>query len=353
MDTLDDFTYDIPQELIAQRPLTKRDQSRLMIINKNDEQIEHKQFFNIADYLKKGDLLVFNNTKVLPARLFGHKKTGGLVEILLLNETKPNEWKVLLKTGSKPKPLDRIEFDKGVFGTVIDDVKNGQSSLSFSYETEEFRSQQEFMQILEKIGRPPLPPYIKRKKISDNKDTLDRDQYQTVYAEKKGAIAAPTAGLHFTRELLEKIKKIGVETTFVTLHVGIGTFKPIKTDDFREHNMHSEYFEIPEIAAMAIANAKTEKRRVICVGTTSCRVVESAGKDGTVKQSSGWTNLFIYPPYEFKMTDALITNFHQSRTTLLLLVSAFTGTEKIQNSYKTAIEQKYRFHSYGDSMFIC
>lgn len=352
MNSLNNFDYDLPQELIAQSPLAERDQSRLMILNKSDGSIDHKQFFQITDYLKKGDVLVFNNTKVLPARLFGRKNTGGVVEILLLNETSHYEWNVLLKARLKPKLSDQIKFDHGMLGTVQNDVQNGQCKMVFSHVNGEFESVHLFMQLLEKVGRPPLPPYIKREKMKDDRDMKDSERYQTVFAEKIGAIAAPTAGLHFTTELLNKIEDMGVETVFVTLHVGLGTFKPIKTDDYREHNMHSEYYEISEHAAQSIQKAKEENRRVICVGTTSCRVLETVTKDGKIKPGTGWTNLFIYPPAKLKATDALITNFHQPKTTLLLLVSAFAGMENIQNAYATAIKEEYRFFSYGDSMFI-
>lgn len=350
---LTDFDYDIPQGLIAQLPLTKRDESRLLIFSKDCKTIEHKHFYQIADYLQKGDLLVFNDTKVLPARLIGRKKSGGLAEILLLNEIVPYKWNVLIKSSSKPKTGQQVEFGAStMIGTISESPDNGRCIMSFNNGAGGFNTQREFWNVLNRIGRPPLPPYIKRKKCGDMYDLTDKERYQTIFAKNTGAIAAPTAGLHFTAELLEKIANKGIKTAFVTLHVGIGTFKPIKVNDYRRHVMESEYYEVSKIASDSIKQAKEAGRRVIGVGTTSCRVLETIGSSGIIKPCSGWTNLFIYPPYKFRTTNALITNFHQPKTTLLLLVSAFAGRENIFSAYEAAKNKGYRFYSYGDCMMI-
>ncbi|MGR3219867.1 MAG: tRNA preQ1(34) S-adenosylmethionine ribosyltransferase-isomerase QueA, partial [Candidatus Anammoxibacter sp.] len=276
MNNLTDYDYNLPKNLIAQQPLTKRDESRLLIFNRNDGTIEHKRFSQITDYLQKGDLLVFNDTKVLPARLIGRKGSGGLVEVLLLNETSPYNWNVLIKSSTKPKTGQNIEFDEStMIGTILDSSGNGQWQMSFSTCTGRFNTQKEFQDNLDKTGKPPLPPYIKREKQAQSCDTEDKERYQTVYAKKTGAIAAPTAGLHFTNELLNQIAEKGIHVAFITLHVGLGTFKTITANDFSKHVMDSEYYEVSEKAAKLINNAKDEDRRIIGVGTTSCRVLET------------------------------------------------------------------------------
>ncbi len=353
MDNINDFDFDVPPELVAQEPLARRDASRLLVFNRASGAIEHKQFCDIVDCLNTGDLLVFNDTKVFPARIFGLKKTGGVVEILLLREKSPFLWTALLKSGGKTKPGDVVTFADGQMrGEIAGEPKQGQCDIMFKTGAGEFSSKQEFMDMLAKFGKPPLPPYIKRDKLNDEHVAEDIERYQTVFAKKTGAIAAPTAGLHFTGDIIDKIRRKGVEVVFVTLHVGIGTFKPIKAIDYREHVMETEYYEIPENTAQAINRAKSEGRRVVPVGSTSCRVLETIGNDGSAKPSSGWTGLFVYPPYKFKVADALITNFHQPKSTLLLLVSAFAGTENIRRVYNEAKQRKYRFFSYGDSMMI-
>lgn len=354
MPKLTDFDYEISDDKIAQQPLNKRDESRLLILNKNNGTVEHKQFYQIVEFLTKDDLLVLNNTKVLPARLTGRKQSGGAVEILLLREISPFKWNVLIKASSKPKPGQRIEFDQTkLIGTIIDSPINGQCLMMFSKDLRGFNTQEEFWEILNIIGKPPLPPYIKRKKNSNINDIKDKERYQTVFAKKIGAIAAPTASLHFTEELLESIEKIGVEIVYVTLHVGIGTFKPIKVDDYSKHVMQTEYYEVSKNAAISINNARKKAKRIISVGTTSCRVLETIIKNkASFSSGKGLTNLFIYPPYNIKITNALITNFHQPRTTLLLLVSAFAGKENILKTYEVAKNNGYRFFSYGDCMMI-
>lgn len=350
---LSDYDYEIPKDLIAQFPLKERDQSRLLVFNRKSKTIEHKKFYQIVDYLKKGDMLVFNNTKVLPVRLTGRKKSGGIVEVLLLIEKKTYEWEALLKASTKPKHGDKIEFgESAMFGTVVDTHGEGKVTILFTSSNGQFKESKEFWETLDRLGIMPLPPYIKRDKNDNSNNAEDKQRYQTVFAAKKGAIAAPTAGLHFTEHLLEKIKDKGVELAFVTLHVGIGTFKPIKVDDCKDHVMHSEYYEVSEKNANSINRARLDGRRIIAVGTTSCRVLETLGDHKTTKPCSGWTNIYIIPPYKFKVTDTLITNFHQPKTTLLLLVSAFAGKENIKNTYEIAINKGYRFYSYGDSMMI-
>ena len=353
MNNLTDFDYDIPKDLIAQQPIIKREESRLLVFNRNDGTIEHKRFYQITDYLHKGDLLVFNDTKVLPARLMGRKESGGLVEILLLNETSPFKWNVLIKSSTKPKSGQEIEFEESTMtGTVLDSSGNGKWQMSFCNRTDQFNTQEEFLDNLNRIGKTPLPPYIKREKQIQEYDDEDKERYQTVYAKKTGAIAAPTAGLHFTTALLKQITDKGIDVAFVTLHVGIGTFKSIKVNDYSKHVMDSEYYEVSKKAANLIKEAKDDGRRIIGVGTTSCRVLETINNDKLIAPCSGWTNLFIFPPYKFKATNALITNFHQAKTTLLLLVSAFAGRENILRTYEIAKNNGYRFYSYGDSMMI-
>ena len=340
---LHDFYYDLPQELIAQDPLSDRSASRLMLLDKNTGEIAHKIFKDIIDYLNPGDCLVINDTKVIPARLIGERVgTGATIEVLLLKrkEDMKDVWEVLVKPGKKAKIGTKISFGDGrLVAEVIDIVEEGNRLIQFTYEGI-------FEEILDELGQMPLPPYITHK-------LQDKNRYQTVYAKHEGSAAAPTAGLHFTKELLERIQEKGVDIARVTLHVGLGTFRPVKVENIQEHHMHSEYYVVTQEAADKINNAKADGGRVICVGTTSCRTIESASDDdGRVKACSGWTEIFIYPGYKFKVLDALITNFHLPESTLLMLVSALAGREHILAAYKTAVEEKYRFFSFGDAMFI-
>ena len=340
---LHDFYYDLPQELIAQDPLSDRSASRLMLLDKNTGEIEHKIFKDIIDYLNPGDCLVINDTKVIPARLIGERVgTGATIEVLLLKrkEDMKDVWEVLVKPGKKAKIGTKISFGDGrLVAEVIDIVEEGNRLIQFTYEGI-------FEEILDELGQMPLPPYITHK-------LQDKNRYQTVYAKHEGSAAAPTAGLHFTKELLERIQEKGVDIARVTLHVGLGTFRPVKVENIQEHHMHSEYYVVTQEAADKINNAKADGGRVICVGTTSCRTIESASDDdGRVKACSGWMEIFIYPGYKFKVLDALITNFHLPESTLLMLVSALAGREHILAAYKTAVEEKYRFFSFGDAMFI-
>ena len=337
---LSDFYYDLPQELIAQDPLLKRDNSRLMVLNREGT-IEHKHFYDVISYLKEGDCLVINDTKVIPARLIGEKEgTGAAIEVLLLKRLDDCTWETLVKPGKKARVGARIIFGGGkLVGEVIDIVEEGNRIVRFEYEGI-------FEEILDELGQMPLPPYITHK-------LEDKNRYQTVYAEHEGSAAAPTAGLHFTPELLEEIRAKGVEIAPVTLHVGLGTFRPVKVDDVEHHHMHSEFYMITEESAQKINHAKEAGHRVICVGTTSCRTIESAAdENGRLKECSGWTEIFIYPGYHFKMIDALITNFHLPESTLVMLVSALAGKENIMHAYETAVQEKYRFFSFGDAMII-
>lgn len=338
---LSDFYYDLPQELIAQDPLEDRSSSRLMVLDKNNGKIKHEIFHDIKKYLKNGDLLVINDTKVIPARLFGTKKdTGAKIEVLLLKRKENDNWEVLVKPGRKAKPGTVISFGDGLLECeVMDVVDDGNRIIHFNYEGI-------FEEILDKLGEMPLPPYITHK-------LKDKNRYQTVYAKHEGSAAAPTAGLHFTNELLAEIKDMGVNIAHVTLHVGLGTFRPVKVDEITDHHMHSEYYNITKEAADLINETKKKGGRVISVGTTSSRTLESAAdENGMIKESSGWTEIFIYPGYKFKVVDCLITNFHLPESTLLMLVSALAGRENIMNAYKEAVEEKYRFFSFGDAMFI-
>jgi len=336
-----DFYYDLPEELIAQDPLENRQMSRLMLLDKKTGKVEHTIFKDIVDYLNEGDCLVINNTKVIPARLYGYReKTKGAVEILLLKRKENDIWECLVKPGKKARIGSRILFGDGILlGEIIDICDDGNRLIKFTYDGI-------FEEILDKIGIMPLPPYIKH-------ELKDKDRYQTVYAKHNGSAAAPTAGLHFTKELLEKIKQKKVEIAYVTLHVGLGTFRPVKVDDVTKHNMHSEYFKIEGEEAEKINKAIDAKKRVICVGTTSCRTIESAADEtGHVKAMSGNTDIFIYPGYKFKVLDSLITNFHLPESTLLMLVSALAGKENVFRAYDIAIKEKYRFFSFGDAMFL-
>lgn len=339
--SLEDFDYHLPEELIAQDPLVKRADSRLMVLDKETGAVEHSHFYNIMEYLKPGDCLVINNTKVIPARLIGEKEgTGGHVEVLLLKRRTDNEWETLVKPGKNARIGQKIIFGDGLLkGEVTDIVDEGDRIVRFSYEGI-------FEEILDKLGQMPLPPYITHK-------LKDKNRYQTVYAKYDGSAAAPTAGLHFTKELLQKIKDMGVEIAEITLHVGLGTFRPVKEENVLDHHMHSEYYRVTPEAAETINRAKSEGRRIVAVGTTSTRTLEAAADDnGHIEPGSGWTDIFIYPGYRFKVVDALITNFHLPKSTLIMLVSALAGREHILSAYEEAVKEKYRFFSFGDAMFI-
>ena len=336
-----DFYFDLPQELIAQDPLLDRSSSRLLALDKESGAVSHHTFTDVLDYLKEGDCLVLNNTKVMPARLFGIKEdTGGKVEVLLLKRKDKDVWETLVKPGRKCRPGARLDFGDGLLkGEVLEVVEEGNRLIRFEYEGI-------FEEILDKLGTMPLPPYITHQ-------LQDKDRYNTVYAENIGSAAAPTAGLHFTPELLEKVKEKGVDIAKVTLHVGLGTFRPVKVDDVTNHHMHSEFYQIDEEAANKINNCKKNGGRVICVGTTSTRTIESAAADdGTLKACSGWTEIFIYPGYKFKVLDGLITNFHLPESTLIMLVSALAGKENVLAAYEEAVKERYRFFSFGDAMII-
>lgn len=335
-----DFDYNLPQELIAQTPVYPRDSSKMLVYNRKEKTIEHKHFYDICDYLEKGDVLVRNNTKVLPARMFGYTAHGGKVEVLLLKRLNLNEWEVLVKPGKKAKSGAKLTISEELSLEVLSNIEeSGGRRVKFNYNGV-------FEDIISKVGEMPLPPYIKEK-------LKDQNRYQTVYAKTEGSAAAPTAGLHFTNELIEKLQKKGVEIVDVLLHVGLGTFRPVKADDVSEHHMHSEYYEISEYSAERINSAKREGRRVIAVGTTSVRTLESASdENGFVKPVKANTDIFIYPPYKFKCVDGLITNFHLPKSTLLMLVSALSTREETLEIYNLAVSEKYRFFSFGDCMFI-
>ena len=336
-----DFYYDLPQELIAQDPLEDRSSSRLLHLSMKDGSVEHRHFTNILDYLKEGDCLVVNDTRVIPARLYGHKEeTGALIEILLLKRKENDIWECLVKPGKKARPGAKIVFGDGILkGEIIDVVEEGNRLIQFQYEGI-------FEEILDQLGEMPLPPYITHK-------LEDKNRYQTVYAKNDGSAAAPTAGLHFTQELLQKVQEKGVKIAHVTLHVGLGTFRPVKVDDVENHHMHSEFYVVEEDQAKLINDTKKQGGRVISVGTTSCRTLESAtGEDGVLRVGSGWTEIFIYPGYQFKMIDGLITNFHLPESTLMMLVSALAGKDRIMDAYEEAVKERYRFFSFGDAMFI-
>ena len=336
-----DFYYDLPKELIAQDPLEDRSSSRLLHLSMKDGSMEHRHFTDILDYLNEGDCLVINDTRVIPARLYGHKEeTGALIEILLLKRHENDIWECLVKPGKKARPGAKITFGDGILkGEIIDIVDEGNRLIQFHYDGI-------FEEILDQLGEMPLPPYITHK-------LKDKNRYQTVYAKNDGSAAAPTAGLHFTKELLEQVKAEGVKIAHVTLHVGLGTFRPVKVDDVEQHHMHSEFYMVEEDQAKLINDTKKAGGRVISVGTTSCRTLESAtGEDGILRAGSGWTEIFIYPGYRFKMIDGLITNFHLPESTLMMLVSALAGKENIMAAYEEAVRQKYRFFSFGDAMII-
>ena len=336
-----DFYYELPEELIAQDPLEDRSSSRLLVLDKESGAVSHHVFKDVIDYLNEGDCLVINDTKVLPARLIGTKVgTDAKIEVLLLKRKENNIWETLVKPGKKAKIGTKISFGDGLLmGEVVDIVEEGNRLIQFTYEGI-------FEEILDQLGQMPLPPYITHR-------LEDKNRYQTVYAEHTGSAAAPTAGLHFTPELLEKIEKKGVDIARVTLHVGLGTFRPVKVDEITDHHMHSEFFQIEEEAATKINRAKDTGKKVICVGTTSCRTVESAADEtGHLKACSGWTEIFIYPGYQFKVLDSLITNFHLPESTLVMLVSALAGREHVLAAYEEAVKERYRFFSFGDAMLI-
>ncbi|MGN1183629.1 MAG: tRNA preQ1(34) S-adenosylmethionine ribosyltransferase-isomerase QueA [Oliverpabstia sp.] len=336
-----DFYYDLPQELIAQDPLEDRSSSRLLHLDKETGAIEHTDFKHILQYLQPGDCLVINDTKVIPARLYGHKKeTGAVIEILLLKRRENDIWECLVKPGKKARPGAEIIFGDGILtGEIIDIVDEGNRLIQFHYDGI-------FEEILDQLGEMPLPPYITHK-------LQDKNRYQTVYAKNEGSAAAPTAGLHFTKELMTKVEEMGVSIAHVTLHVGLGTFRPVKVDDVENHHMHSEFYMVEEEQARLINETKKNGGRVISVGTTSCRTLESAAdEEGILHAGSGWTEIFIYPGYQFKIIDGLITNFHLPESTLLMLVSALAGKEKIMHAYEEAVKERYRFFSFGDAMII-
>ena len=336
-----DFYYDLPEELIAQDPLLDRSSSRLLHLDKKTGEIQHTDFKHIVNYLKPGDCLVINDTRVIPARLYGSKVgTDAGIEILLLKRKENNIWETLVKPGKKAKPGTKISFGDGLLiGEVLDIVEEGNRLIQFTYDGI-------FEEILDQLGEMPLPPYITHK-------LQDKERYQTVYAKNEGSAAAPTAGLHFTKELLQQIQDMGVKIAHVTLHVGLGTFRPVKVDDVENHHMHSEFYVVEEDQAKLINDTKKNGGRVISVGTTSCRTLESAtDENGILQAKSGWTEIFIYPGYKFKMIDALITNFHLPESTLLMLVSALAGKEHIMKAYEEAVKERYRFFSFGDAMLI-
>lgn len=338
---LEDFDYDLPQELIAQHPCDRRDECRLMVMDKKTGEIEHKIFKDIVDYLNEGDCLVLNDTRVLPARLIGSKvETGGKMEFLLLRRIDANTWETLVKPGKRAKIGAEFEFGDGSLKATIKSIgEDGNRIVEFKYDGI-------FEEILDKLGQMPLPPYI-------TEELEDNEEYQTVYSKNNGSAAAPTAGLHFTNELLDKIRAKGVKTVFLTLHVGLGTFRPVKVENIEEHHMHSEYYILSKESADIINETRKNGGKVISVGTTSTRTLETiADEKGMVREQSGWTDIYIYPGYKYKIVDALITNFHLPKSTLVMLVSALSSRENILNAYKIAVENRYRFFSFGDAMFI-
>lgn len=335
-----DFWYDLPEELIAQTPLERRDSSRLLVVNRRTGEREHRHFYDIAEYLNPGDCLVLNDSRVLPARLLGHRPTGGAVEVLLLRDLGNNRWECLCKPGRKMLTGNQVVFGNGeLTATVAAVQEDGNRIVEFSYEGI-------FLEVLERLGKMPLPPYIKA-------ELSNQERYQTVYSRELGSAAAPTAGLHFTDELLNRIRQKGVKTAFVTLHVGLGTFRPVKAEEIADHHMHSELCMMSDETAQILNATKKQGGRVICVGTTSCRTLESlVNEDGTFEAKSKWTDIFIYPGYHFKAMDALITNFHLPESTLIMLVSAFAGRENVLAAYEDAVREKYRFFSFGDASFF-
>ncbi len=335
-----DFWYDLPEELIAQTPLEQRDASRLLVLDRETGAVSHRHFYDITEYLQPGDCLVMNDSRVLPARLLGHRPTGGAVELLLLRDLGDRQWECLARPGRKLLEGQKVIFGDGeLTATVISVKEDGNRIVEFCYEGI-------FLEVLERLGKMPLPPYVKA-------ELQNQERYQTVYSKAVGSAAAPTAGLHFTNELLDKLRQKGVKTAFVTLHVGLGTFRPVKAEEIAEHHMHSELCMMCSETAELLNETRRNGGRIICVGTTSCRTLESlAGEDGTFKEASKWTDIFIYPGYCFKAMDGLITNFHLPESTLVMLVSAFAGREKVLSAYGEAVKERYRFFSFGDAMFI-
>lgn len=335
-----DFNFDLPLELIAQTPIEKRDTSRMLVLNKKTGGIEHKHFYDLLSFLRPGDCLVLNDSRVLPARLFGRRSGGGACEVLLLIDRGEKVWECLVRPGKKLRAGAKIIFGDGeLTAEVVGEVEGGNRLVRFDYDGI-------FLETLERLGKMPLPPYIKE-------ELEDSERYQTVYSKVVGSAAAPTAGLHFTEELLENVQRMGVKVCYVTLHVGLGTFRPVKAENLDEHEMHSEYCVISQETADTINQTKRDGGRVICVGTTSCRTIESwANEDGSMEAKAGWTNIFIYPGYRFKVLDCLITNFHLPESTLIMLVSALAGRENVMNAYEIAVQERYRFFSFGDAMFI-
>ena len=335
-----DFWYDLPEELIAQTPLEKRDSSRLLVLSKENGSVQHRHFFDILEYLQPGDCLVMNDSRVLPARLLGHRPTGGAVELLLLKDLGNKHWECLAKPGRKLQIGQKVIFGNGeLTATIVGIRDDGNREVEFHFDGI-------FLEVLEQLGKMPLPPYIKA-------ELTDQERYQTVYSKEVGSAAAPTAGLHFTNELLDKIREKGIQTAFVTLHVGLGTFRPVKAEEITEHHMHSELCMISDETAKILNTTKNNRGRIICVGTTSCRTLESlVNEDGSFSAKNKWTDIFIYPGYQFKAMNALITNFHLPESTLVMLVSAFAGRENVLKAYHEAVREKYRFFSFGDAMFI-
>ena len=335
-----DFYFDLPEELIAQTPLERRDASRLLTLDKTTGAVAHHHFYELPQFLRPNDCLVLNDSRVLPARLLGHRSTGGAVEVLLLRDLGDGKWECLTRPGRKTQPGTALSFGDGeLTATVVDAIADGNKIVQFHYDGI-------FLEVLERLGKMPLPPNIKA-------ELQDQERYQTVYSKVNGSAAAPTAGLHFTPELLEKIQAKGVNIGYVTLHVGLGTFRPVKEDDIEQHDMHSEYCVIPPETATLINETKARGGRVICVGTTSCRTLESwAQEDGHMEPSAGWTSIYIYPGYRFKVMDALVTNFHLPQSTLIMLVSALAGREHVLHAYEEAVKERYRFFSFGDAMFV-
>lgn len=335
-----DFWYDLPQELIAQTPLEKRDSSRLLVMNKETGELSHRHFYDIVEYLNPGDCLVMNDSRVLPARLLGHRPTGGAVELLLLRDLGDKKWECLAKPGKKIRPGQEVIFGNGELTATVEEVQeDGNRIVRFHYEGI-------FLEILEHLGKMPLPPYIQA-------ELQDQERYQTVYSRETGSAAAPTAGLHFTKELLEQIEKKGVTLAYVTLHVGLGTFRPVKAEQISQHHMHSELCMMSRETAQLLNDTRKRGGRIVCVGTTSCRTLESlVNPDGTFEEKSKWTDIFIYPGYTFRAMDALITNFHLPESTLVMLVSAFAGRDHILHAYEEAVKERYRFFSFGDAMFL-
>lgn len=335
-----DFYYDLPQELIAQTPLDRRDGSRLMTLDKVTGEVSHRHFFDLPTLLRPGDCLVLNDSRVLPARLIGHRPTGGACEVLLLTDRGENVWECLVRPGRKLREGAEVTFGNGeLTARILSVEENGNRLVRFFYEGI-------FLEVLERLGKMPLPPYIKE-------ELQDQERYQTVYSKALGSAAAPTAGLHFTKDLLEQVTAMGVKVCYVTLHVGLGTFRPVSEENLEEHDMHAEFCVIPQETADVVNQTRTEGGRVICVGTTSCRTLESwAGEDGTLRASSGWTSIYIYPGYRFKVLDGLITNFHLPESTLIMLVSALAGREHVLAAYEEAVRERYRFFSFGDAMFL-